>query len=90
MNEKKIYRIETCKFQRQKDGEWENGIMINEGEAIFDSDGKIPTNVWDGRRWSGLAVDFSDIETWLPVATKCLGHIEKLILGSKEDSDPID
>ena len=47
-------RIETCRFRRIKDGEWEYGIIIDEGNGpLIDADGKVvPSDpqIWDWRR----------------------------------------
>lgn len=47
---KKLYRIETCQFKRTKNAEWENGLLLNEGDlGILDEYGKLPTDVEDWR-----------------------------------------
>lgn len=78
----KIYRIETCKFQREKDSEWEPGILFNEGDmGIHDAQNQKPDQVWDFKQTPGFCLDISDLDYWMPYINNWIEHIKKLILG---------
>ena len=55
---KKLYRIETCEFQRvNSDSEWERGLLLNEGDlGVLDKYGRITTDIWTWRRSSVLVI----------------------------------
>ena len=75
-----IYRIETCKFQREPDSEWEPGVLINEGDkGIFDAQNQVPEQIWDYKTFPGFCLDISDFEYWSPFLADWLEHITKLI-----------
>jgi hypothetical protein len=46
-------RIETCQFKRKENSEWEDGVIVNEGDGpIIDMDGKVVPHdpqIWDWR-----------------------------------------
>jgi hypothetical protein len=40
--------IQACRFIRKEHDDWEDGIIINEGEVIIDMDGKpVPAPIWN-------------------------------------------
>lgn len=84
MDENKIsslYRIETCKFQREQNGDWEYGFLLDEGEVgIIDPDGIRIMKVWNWKRCPGFSIDFTEIENWFPLVTKSLDALQKLII----------
>jgi hypothetical protein len=85
-----IYRIETCKFQREENGEWEPGILINEGtKGILDKNGQTVPEVWDYRQRTAFCLDFQELDYWLPYFHGWLDHIGKLVFGkgSKDATD---
>jgi len=43
-----LYKMEVCRFQRVENGEWEVGILFNEGSGIIlDRFGEKPEEVYD-------------------------------------------
>lgn len=60
-----ICRIETCEFQRVADGEFEVGLLLNEGSmGIIDKFGKQTGQVWNWHRLSvfALNIDLQHLE----------------------------
>jgi len=48
-----LYKMEVCRFKRVENGEWEVGILFNEGSGIIlDRFGEKPEEVYDYK--SGL------------------------------------
>lgn len=48
------YAISSIEFKRTKESEWEKGLLINDGDVIYDKGGLIPDKVlWDYRRTVG-------------------------------------
>lgn len=47
----KLYKMEMCRFQREENGEWEVGLLFNDGSGIIiDEFGKSPEHVHDYKR----------------------------------------
>lgn len=75
-----IYRIETCKFQREPDGKCEPGILINRGDkGIIDVHNQIPKEVFDYITFPGFCLDISDFDYWMPYLIDWIEHIKKLV-----------
>jgi len=56
-----IRRIETIVFIREEPkaepGDWEKGLLINEGQVILDKYGKVVPSVWKYEERSALVVE---------------------------------
>jgi len=58
----KLYRLETCRFNRGERGEYESGILLNEGElGILDLNGEIVPEVWNWEHEEGFVIDLASI-----------------------------
>lgn len=43
-----LYKMETCRFKREENGEWEVGLLFNEGSGIIlDKFGEKAEQVYD-------------------------------------------
>lgn len=57
-----LNRLELCVFQREKKGQFEPGILLNEGSlGIIDKKGNQVGEVWDYRPKSEFAVEIGDL-----------------------------
>jgi len=57
MGKEKLWRIETCSFKRNKDSEYERGLLLNEGDlGVIDMYGKPVKEVYHWRRISDFAL----------------------------------
>ncbi|ADI02584.1 hypothetical protein [Syntrophothermus lipocalidus] len=55
MNKERLYALETCLFRRNGDGEWEPGIMLNDGHVgILDQYGSFVDECWEVKRVPGI------------------------------------
>ncbi len=61
MEETIIRRIETIVFVRKEpktgSGDWERGLLINEGQVILDKYGTVVPEVWRREHRSALIVE---------------------------------
>jgi len=60
----KLWRMESCRFQRKKHSKWEIGILLNEGElGILDRNGKKVNKAWTWYKTMSFALDIGEILT---------------------------
>ena len=59
----KIQRIEACVFQRDEGGDWEKGILLNEGRlGIIDARGKKIKDAWCWEIRTSFAIETTYFE----------------------------
>lgn len=73
--------VKSVAFQRIKGGEWETGIMLNQGYiGIIDSNGELFTEKpWDYRERPGLEVDLEYVQANRDLIDKLFRNIEKML-----------
>lgn len=55
MKIEKVYSLASIMFQREEGSVWEKGLLINEGERIYDMKGEQPDGLlWDFKRITGI------------------------------------
>ena len=75
--EVKPYKISIIRFQREETSPWEPGLMINEGDRIFDLKMQEPKEVWDYKDMRLLSMD---IDLFFTEAAKNCNEINNVNL----------